>query len=187
MVKFNFKLKPSDLNYNEISLPLLILAIVATSGFLAVVLVAPGVLQIMKMFKKKKSYYPSTINNCLNRLVKNGLIVKEGTKLKLSTKGELRLLKYQKGISQTKKKWDGKWRIVIFDIWEKNKKKRDFLRQELVGFGFIKLQNSVWITPYECEDYINLLKADIGLGKSVIYIVADKVDGEMKFKRIFDL
>lgn len=188
IMKFSLKLKPSELDEDELSVPLAILAVIAVSGIMATVFVAPGVTQIFKYFKKKKPLFPSHINNCLNRLIRNGLILKDKDgELKLSSKGELRLFKFQEETKRLKKKWDGKWRIVIFDIWEKSRKKRDFLRHELAEFGFIKLQNSVWITPYDCEDYINLLKTDVGLGRGVIYIVADKIDDELKYRKFFSL
>ena len=54
-------------------------------------------------------------------------------------------------------KWDGKWRVVIFDIPEKKKKARDALRWELKKIGFIELQKSAWIFPYECENAIDFI------------------------------
>lgn len=187
-MKFNLKLKPSEIGVDEISIPLAILAVIATAGFLTIIGATPNVLQILRQFKKKKSYCPSRVNFYLKSLIKQGLIIKEEDgHLSLSPKGELRLLRYQEELKPAKKKWDGKWRIVIFDIWEKSRKKRDFLRNELAEFGFIRLQNSVWITPYDCEEYVNLLKTDIGLGQGVIYIVANQIDNDLKFKKIFSL
>lgn len=186
-MKFNLKLKPGELNVDEISVPLAVLATIATVGLVALVVAVPGTVQVLKLFKKNKNHCPSRVKICLEGLIKKGLIIKDKEgRLKLSSKGELRLLKYQEDL-KPKKRWDGKWRIVAFDIWEKSRKKRDFLRRELSDFGFIKLQNSVWISPHECEDYINLLKTDVGLGRSVIYIVADRIDNEEKFKKIFGL
>ena len=49
------------------------------------------------------------------------------------------------------------------------------------------LQNSVWIYPFECNDYISLLKADLRLGKSVIYMSVDKIDGDAYLKERFGL
>ena len=52
---------------------------------------------------------------------------------------------------------DGEWRIVIFDIPEKFKKAREALRMKLKELGFLELQKSVFIFPYECEDEINFI------------------------------
>ena len=62
-----------------------------------------------------------------------------------------------------RKRWDGKWRIIIFDVPEKMRGKRDLLRKELTAFGFMQLQKSVWAYPYKLpEEFIDLWKnADI--------------------------
>ena len=44
------------------------------------------------------------------------------------------------------KKWDKKWRIVMFDIPEKNKNLRHVLRWKLREWQFEKLQKSVWVS-----------------------------------------
>lgn len=53
-------------------------------------------------------------------------------------------------------KRDGVWRIVIFDIKEKHRGVRDFLRGKLKQLNFKKWQNSIWVSPYalskEVED-----------------------------------
>jgi len=55
------------------------------------------------------------------------------------------------------KKWDGFWRIVMFDIPEHKKKGRDALAGRLKTLGFYTLQKSVLIHPYECADEINFI------------------------------
>ena len=54
-------------------------------------------------------------------------------------------------------KWDDEWRVVIFDIPERFKKAREALRKKLKDLGFIKLQESVFVLPYECENEINFI------------------------------
>lgn len=48
-------------------------------------------------------------------------------------------------------KWDGKFRVVIFDIEEVNKRRRDFLRGKLKELGFGMWQRSVWVSPLPIE------------------------------------
>ncbi len=56
---------------------------------------------------------------------------------------------------------DGVWKLVIFDIPEKQKKIRAVLRAKLKQLHFKKWQNSIWISPYaldvEIEDEFNQL------------------------------
>ena len=73
------------------------------------------------------------------------------------------------------------------DIKEEAVGLRRKIRNELIQFGFEKLQNSVWITPHDCEELIMLLKTDFGIGKDVLFIVADKVENEQELRKLFEL
>lgn len=84
-------------------------------------------------------------------------------------------------------KWDGRWRIVIFDVPERRRQARDILRETLIRVGFYKLQGSVWVYPYDCEELVALIKADYELGKDVLYIIASKLEGDLRLKRHFSL
>ena len=77
----------------------------------------------------------------------------------ITKEGEKKALKFKIDEMEIKKlaKWDGEWRIVIFDIPERFKKAREALRKKLKDLGFIKLQESVFVLPYECEDEINFI------------------------------
>ena len=55
------------------------------------------------------------------------------------------------------KKWDGKWRVVIYDIPHAKKSARDALRYKLYELGFKEWQKSVFIHPYECKDQIEFI------------------------------
>lgn len=86
-----------------------------------------------------------------------------------------------------RKKWDQKWRVVIFDVWENTREKRDALRYEIKNFGFIQLQRSVWIYPYECADFIELLKMNLSFGKNIRYMIVEKLDHDDKLKKYFKI
>jgi DNA-binding transcriptional regulator PaaX len=47
--------------------------------------------------------------------------------------------------------WDGFWRIIIYDVSEKNRKTRDNIRYHLNKFDFKPLQRSVWVSPFSAE------------------------------------
>lgn len=53
--------------------------------------------------------------------------------------------------------WDGYWRIVLFDIPEKQRYGRDALRAKLYALGFFQFQKSAFILPYPCRDEIDVL------------------------------
>ena len=177
----------SKIDYRKI-----ILVTVATAGILAIVLLAPNALPPFKFFlkNKKRDNRKSYLHQKTKKLIKDGLLnvtVEKGKQfLSLTQKGRRQLLYYQ-STEKTECKWDGKWRIVVFDVWEKTRFKRDSLRYEIQQFGFIQLQRSVWVYPYECETFIELLKTDLSFGKNIRYIVAEKLDHDEKLKKYFTL
>ena len=77
----------------------------------------------------------------------------------LTKDGETKAIRFKVDEIKIKKpaKWDGEWRVVIFDIPERFKKAREALRNKLKDLGFVKLQESVFVFPYECEDEIDFV------------------------------
>lgn len=166
---------------------------VAAAGILAMVVLAPNALQILKPFLKSRKKYNLKyyLNQKAQKLVKDGLLridTENGKQfLSLTEKGERRLLYYQVIEKKKNTKWDGKWRVVIFDVWENTRSKRNLLRNEIKDFGFIQLQYSVWIYPYECAEFIELLKTDLSFGKNIRYMVVEKLDHDENLRKHFGL
>lgn len=86
------------------------------------------------------------------------------------------------------KKWDKKWRLVIFDIAQIKKNYREAFRGKLKQLGFYPLQKSVWIYPFDCRDEIELLKNFFGLReKELKLIIAEDIGLDKKLKKLFQL
>ena len=89
-------------------------------------------------------------------------------------------------ISQPKK-WDRKWRIVIYDITDAKKNEREYIRRKLEELGFLKIQESVWVYPFDCLREIRFLKGLFFLSPYVQYIVAEKIETEIDLiKKFYD-
>ena len=172
-----------------------ILSTIAVAGLLSVALVAPNALQVLKLFNispedKWKKYNTS---RSLRKLIENGFISwvkKDGRSfITLTPKGKEELKKIEFNDYQFKKpkKWDGKWRVLIFDIKEERKMIRDKVRNTLVRVGFMRLQDSVWIYPYDCEDFVNLMKADFKVGWDLLYLIVDSLEGDKRLKSYFEI
>jgi len=173
----------------------IILGTIGAVGVLSVAVVAPNAIQAIEMFypKDKRRYYNWYVNTAIGRLEQQGLIKfenKDGKKfVRLTEKGKNKLLKYQLQEIKIKKprKWDKKWRVIIFDIKEYKRYIRDGLRKELVNLGFLKLQNSVWVHPYECEEVIIMLKSHFQIGKDALYMTVEKIENDKWLKQEFGL
>src|SRR3989344_5962723 len=89
---------------------------------------------------KKNSRY--AVKRSISRLVDNGLIKfsdHDGKKfVQLTEEGRRRgaLLHAHKILIKKPKRWDGKWQIVIFDIYEYRKGVRDKRRRTIAPLGF---------------------------------------------------
>jgi len=106
----------------------------------------------------------------------------------ITDKGKLKALTYNfEEMTIAKKKWDGKWRFLIFDIPEKFKKGRDALRQKIKKIGFYELQKSVFVLPYECADEIRFIVEFFGISEYVRYGTMDLIDNDAYLKKFFDL
>lgn len=72
--------------------------------------------------------------------------------------------------------WDGKWRMVIWDIPEKRRVTRDLLRYKLKWLGFKQLQKSVWVTKKNCTQALRDFIKQIGIKDWVMVIESDNID-----------
>lgn len=53
--------------------------------------------------------------------------------------------------------------------------------------GFVRIQNSVWVYPYDCEELIAFIRADLRLGKGLLYIVAEGIEYDKHLRTHFKL
>lgn len=86
-----------------------------------------------------------------------------------------------------KKKWDGRWFLVFFDVPEIQRIKRNYLRRYLKKIGFYRYQQSVYLFPYSCEEEINLIRKIVEGASYMKYIIAEKIEDEEELKRHFNL
>ena len=131
------------------------------------------------------SYY------ALHRLEKNGYVRRvTGTKrrYRLTLAGRRRALKlwlYCKPAGQ--QVWDGKWRVLIFDVPERRRAARDFLRRELRLFEFKQLHRSVWVSPFDIPANFQELLGEAGLKFDTRLLIVEKINYDADLRRWFNL
>lgn len=161
-----------------------LLLTIGTGVVIGSALVFPGVGLLYKEFKKKQwedAKKRGVLRSTIKRLEKQKLISwkeKDGKlQITLEEKGKKRVLGYQVDGMTLKNtgKWDGLWRVVIFDIPEDNRKAREFFREKLKDLGFAQLQKSVFIIRLECKDEIDFLRHCLEISPYVSYILAKDV------------
>jgi hypothetical protein len=185
------KFKKENLKQGAQTLGNILLAGIAIAGIVGVATVAPNAMQLVKYFIPEddiKRHYKYRANHSLKKLITDGYVhekIINGRKtFSLTNKGKLR---YESLKEKRVTRWDGKWRLVSFDVYEKNRNKRDLLRKELQSYGFQMIHQSTWAYPYPCDEYIALLKSDLSFGKNVQYMLVEYLDMHIELKRLFDL
>ena len=83
--------------------------------------------------------------------------------------------------------WDKKWRVVLFDIPEKKRLLRDTLRRQLRQLGFVELQKSAFVHPFECQKEIDFVIELYDACRFVRFIEANHIDNELYLMKKFGL
>ena len=122
------------------------------------------------------------------RLISHYIDSKGGEILELTEEGKKRVAQYIfEEASEIKRdeKWDGKWRMVIFDVPETMKSLRDVLRWKLKRLHFYPLQKSVFVYPFDCKEEILLIEEYYGLKDMAQFVLAERIESERKLIKYF--
>ncbi len=178
------------------SLESLLLRVLLAGGIMTVALAAPKVAALLKKEHIDAVLPPDPrqrLRETAARLARKGWVSfeeKNGrTQMRITRKGMREISRVNLGAYTIRapSRWDERWRVVIFDIPEKRRVDRIRIRNLLVQLGFYRLQDSVWVHPYDCEEIITLIKAEYKFGTSVRYLVADVIEFENPIRTHFGL
>lgn len=142
--------------------------------------------------KEWKKFNPYLLKRNLKRLNDQKVVevVEENEQkiIRLTQKGQTKYLKFKlESLSLNGKNWDGKWRIIIYDIAKFKKNQVSAFRNILKYINFYQLQKSVYLTPYPCEEQISFLREYFGISDEVVLIRADQIENEVFYKHYFGL
>lgn len=118
----------------------------------------------------------SSLSQALKRLREKGLI----EQIKLKNDILFKLTQEGKDLLEDKfdeKSWDGRWRVVIFDIPEEKRIIRNLFRRNLKKWGFKHLQKSVWISKRNVFDKLEAYIKDLGIEKWVVVMEVNRLSG----------
>ncbi|OGZ67547.1 MAG: hypothetical protein A3C58_02245 [Candidatus Staskawiczbacteria bacterium RIFCSPHIGHO2_02_FULL_34_10] len=148
---------------------------------------------VMIMFNPRKLIRGMGIykdyNYPIYNLKKSPYFVFRDNNFYLSFKGRVEIIKNIIKDKKKVKKWDGKWRAVIFDVPEPNRHERNFLRRELKWMGFRELQHSIWITPHDIEkELVCLLELwHNDFSGDIRILKIEKIINDKDFRKIFKI
>ncbi|MBI2124104.1 MAG: CRISPR-associated endonuclease Cas2 [Candidatus Wildermuthbacteria bacterium] len=138
----------------------------------------PELLKFRREFRRKEDW--KSFSQLVYHLKRKGYIRIQNLEHKqgvlLTRRGAEKVLKIQGKIAQKQKRKDGKWQMVIFDIPEKKKGLREILRGALRAIGYERLQDSVWMCPYEVEKETEGTIREYGVDPYVKVFLIEEVD-----------
>lgn len=82
-------------------------------------------------------------------------------------------------------KWDGKWRLYIFDIPEKYRSARDTLRAKLKSMGMYNIQRSVFAYPFDCREELEFLGEYYEVSDYSTYVETSYSDIDKELRKYF--
>lgn len=129
-------------------------------------------------YDELKDLKENSVRTILWRLQKKGLVKKKEKKYCLTLEGS-KIIKifHTKKIKKTES-WDGKWRIVMFDIPERKREWRDWLRWQLLIWEYKPLQKSVFIGKQALEEDFYSKIIEQGLNQFIKLITIGEIDDE---------
>lgn len=148
---------------------------------------------VLKRYLRKKTFERSRFLRDIKSLQTRKLIeyreLSNGKLQIMITKtGKKKVLSYNiDALTLKTGKWDGKWRIITFDIPNWKRAARDVFRRKLKDLKFHHLHKSVFITPHPCEKEIDFLSSFYEIGENVLVLTVSHFEGEEKLKHHFEL
>lgn len=168
-----------------------IIACIGVVGIAAAGVTCPGLFALVPN-EYRRRYPRKTFTQAARRLKGEYYFAvkrRNAWQFSLTEKGRALLDAYTIGqkIIKPSAKWDGKWHVIIFDIPETVRAKRDCVRRTLIELGFHRLQDSVWVFPYECRQIINLLRIRHQVISEALYLIVDSLDGDRWLRKHYHL
>lgn len=182
-----------------------ILILLGAGTFLAASLILPGApLIASKIIKlKKESDYAKSqkewekfnlwrLKQILKRMHKSKYVeIKEQNGIpivKLAERGRSKLLKYDiEQMQLDESKLDGYWRLIVYDVKTTKRQNSEAFRRTISKLKLLKLQKSVYLTPFKCEDEIEYLRQVFNIGSEVIILKVKNLENEGPYRKYFGI
>lgn len=175
-----------------------ILKLVGAGVFLAASVAVPNLPLALKPFLSNEDEYHAWkrfnipyLKRTLLRLERQKLVEiseESGREvIKITDEGRKRILKFaiEEVAIKKPKFWDGKWRLISYDVPENLKAVRNILREYLRAWGFYPLHESVFLHAYPCEKEVEFLREYLGVGEHIRIFQVSRIENDKIFREFF--
>jgi len=138
----------------------------------------PSLCELRNQYKRKQT--KQQFSQLIYRLKKNGYIkiknLEQNEGVILTKKGAEKVLKAKLKTKDKKKRRDGKWQMIIFDIPEEKRYLRNLLREKLRLLEYKMLQQSIWICPYSVQKETELVLRKYSIDPYIKLFLIEEVE-----------
>jgi len=173
-----------------------VLKLLAAGAILTTVVLFPGIAAIGPLIEEEQrrrerkeweKFNLRRLRQVVRRLGKQKEVEITDGIVKITNKGSRKVLKYNLDKMELKRKTDGRWRVIVYDIANLKKFQRELFRDTLKRLKFLRLQKSVYITPFVCDDEIEYLRQVFGIGNEVLVLRVAEIENAQVYKRYFGI
>ena len=173
-----------------------ILKLLSLGTILIAAIIMPGTAVLIKEYNKikwekdKKEWNKFNLwrlRQVIKRLQDQKVVEIVNEEVRITDKGRQKQLKFDLEKIELQKKTDGKWRIIIYDISNIKKSQRDLFRNVLKRLKFLRLQESVYLTPFVCDDEIEYLRQTFQIGSEVQVLKVSKLENDQVYRNYFGI
>ncbi len=180
--------KPKRYHLKARSLAHALLAIAALGGITLAMVIAPNAFQVIGKRYGRGEWWAEReaerrrIREALESLRRRRLVefTEKGKELLLTITeaGRRRIRRFEFDTLEfdPPKRWDGRWRVLIFDVPETKARERKALRDKLRDLGFYQLQKSVWVYPHHCHDEIDFIAQFLDIDRHISYLETESLE-----------
>lgn len=175
-----------------------VLKLVGAGAFLAASIAVPNLPRVLKPLltnpdenESWKRFNIHYLKRTFARLEKQKLVEKgeeDGREVvRITDHGRRRILKYalDELTIEKPKRWDGKWRLVSYDLPESLQRVRNIFRTYLSSWGFYPLHESVFLHAYPCLSEVEFLREYLGIGEYVRMFQVAAIERDEVFRDFF--
>lgn len=123
-------------------------------------------------YRRLDKFNHRSVKRALGNVKSKGWIKRED--LALTKEGKERLKNLSPKVFK-KKKWDGNWYLVSYDIPEKKRRERGILRENIRRLGFGEMHASFWISPFNFLGEVERIVKEYYLSPFVILAISNKL------------
>lgn len=170
-----------------------VFAVSAAAGVVAGLAVFPGMAVLYHYIDAHDRAERRRVYQAVQRMKRRELLVRKvingREELVISKKGQQALGDSElDALSITRQnRWDGRWRVVMFDIPEEKRAARNALTAHLKGIGMYPIQRSAFVTPFPCVSAVRALADHYDVMKHLFMIEADNIETTIDLVKYFKL